>query len=206
MDDELVSAPATELGRRISSRELSPVELTDAVLERVDDLNGILCAFVTVTDDVACAGARAAAQRAANGALLGPLDGIPFSIKDLELTAGIRTTFGSRFTADHVPATDSLTAARLRASGGVLLGKTNTPQLGYKDACDNMVAATPVNPWDATRSPGGAGFRRGGVDTDPRLPLRRGRAQAVHRSGPGLPERRPLGRSDPQRPVDPDSR
>jgi len=156
MDDSLLATPATELGRLIEGRKLSPVELADAALSRISECNGVLAAFVTVTEDEARSGARAAAERAVRRERLGPLDGIPFSLKDLEVTAGIRTTFGSRFTADLVPDADSVVAGRLRRSGGTLLGKTNTPQGGYKDACDNLVAATTVNPWDVTRTPGGS--------------------------------------------------
>lgn len=155
-DEGLLALPAVELGRRIRTLELSPVELTEAVLARIEELNPVLGAFITVTGELALAQAKAAAGRAAAGELIGPLDGIPFSIKDLEATAGIRTTYGSRFTADFVPDFDSVTAGRLRASGGPLLGKTNTPQLGYKDSCDNLVAATGVNPWDTARTPGGS--------------------------------------------------
>jgi Asp-tRNA(Asn)/Glu-tRNA(Gln) amidotransferase A subunit family amidase len=155
-DEALLALSAVELGRRIRTRELSPVELTEAVLARIEELNPVLGAFVTVTSELALAQARAAAERAIAGELIGPLDGIPFSIKDLEATAGIRTTYGSRFTAEFVPDFDSVTAGRLRASGGALLGKTNTPQLGYKDSCDNLVAAAGVNPWDPARTPGGS--------------------------------------------------
>jgi Asp-tRNA(Asn)/Glu-tRNA(Gln) amidotransferase A subunit family amidase len=155
-DDALLTMSAVELGRRIRALELSPVEFAEAALARAGELNPLLGAFITVTGELALAGARAAAQRAVSGTLISPLDGIPFSLKDLEATAGIRTTYGSRFTADFVPDFDSVTAARLRASGGTLLGKTNTPQLGYKDACDNLVAATGVNPWDRARTPGGS--------------------------------------------------
>lgn len=155
-DEALLALSAVELGRRIRTLELSPVELTEAVLARIQQLNPVLGAFITVTGELALAQANAAAGRAVAGELIGPLDGIPFSIKDLEATAGIRTTYGSRFTADFVPDFDSVTAGRLRASGGPLLGKTNTPQLGYKDACDNLVAVTGVNPWDTARTPGGS--------------------------------------------------
>ena len=105
--------------------------------------------------------ARAAEARFARGAGLGPLDGVPYSIKDLEPTAGIRTTYGSKFFEHHVPAEDGLVAARLRASWGVLLGKTNTPHYGYKDMCDNLIGPPCKNPWNLTRtsgaSSGGAG-------------------------------------------------
>ena len=127
---DLCYTPAIELGRLIRARQLSPVELTEAVLSRVERLNPRLQAFLTVTADHARDLARAAEGRAMEGRLRGPLDGIPYSLKDLEATAGIRTTLGSRFFEDHVPAQDSVLAGRLRASGAVLLGKTQTPHIG----------------------------------------------------------------------------
>ena len=156
MNDELLTASAIELGARIRAGEVSPTELADATLDRVDELNETLGAFITVTADEARANADGATVRAAAGELRGPLDGIPYSLKDLERTAGIRTTLGSRFFADLIPDDDSVVAGRLRASGGSLLGKTNTPHFGYKDACDNLVAPTAVNPWDTTRTTGGS--------------------------------------------------
>jgi Asp-tRNA(Asn)/Glu-tRNA(Gln) amidotransferase A subunit family amidase len=152
----LCFTPATELGRLIRARQLSPVELADAVLTRIDRLNSTLQAFLTVTVDHARDLARASEARAMRGQLLGPLDGIPYSLKDLEATAGIRTTLGSKFFEAHVPAEDSVLAARLRGSGAVLLGKTNTPHIGYKDMTDNLVGPPCRNPWNLTRTAGGS--------------------------------------------------
>ena len=158
---ELCYTPATELGRLIRQKELSPVEVADAVLSRIERLNPKLNAFLTVTADLARQEAKAAEGRAQRGELIGPLDGIPYSIKDLEPTAGIRTTFGSKFFEDNVPTEDGALAARLRKSGGVLLGKTNTPHFGYKDMCDNLLGPPCKNPWNLERtsgaSSGGAG-------------------------------------------------
>jgi Asp-tRNA(Asn)/Glu-tRNA(Gln) amidotransferase A subunit family amidase len=158
---DLCYTPATELGRLIRAREISPVELADAVLARIERLNPRLNAFLTVTAERARADARAAEARAQRGALLGPLDGIPYSIKDLEPTAGIRTTFGSKWFESNVPAEDGAVAARLKAAGGVLLGKTNTPHFGHKDSCDNLLGPPCRNPWKLDRtsgaSSGGAG-------------------------------------------------
>jgi Asp-tRNA(Asn)/Glu-tRNA(Gln) amidotransferase A subunit family amidase len=158
---DLCFTPATELGRLYRARQLSPVEVTEAVLARLERLNPRLNAFLTVTADHARELARAAEARATRGALLGPLDGIPYSLKDLEPTAGIRTTYGSKFFESNVPAADGTVAARLRATGGVLLGKTNTPHFGYKDMCDNLLGPPCKNPWNTERtsgaSSGGAG-------------------------------------------------
>src|SRR5206468_12685546 len=105
--------------------------------------------------------ARAAEDRALRGERRGPLDGIPYSIKDLEPTAGVRTTYGSRWFEHNVPTEDGAVAARLKATGGILLGKTNTPHFGYKDMCDNLLGPPCRNPWKLDRtsgaSSGGAG-------------------------------------------------
>jgi Asp-tRNA(Asn)/Glu-tRNA(Gln) amidotransferase A subunit family amidase len=153
---ELCFTPATELAELIRSREVSPVEIADAVLARIDRLNPALNAFMTVTADLAREAAKASEARARSGTLIGPLDGIPYSIKDLEPTAGIRTTYGSAFTKDHVPTEDGAVAGRLRRLGGVLLGKTNMPHLGYKDMCDNLIGPPGRNPWNLERTPGGS--------------------------------------------------
>ena len=158
---DLCYTPATELSRRYRAKELSPVEVTDAILARIERLNPTLNAFLTVTADHARQLARASEARFQKGAPIGPMDGVPYSIKDLEPTAGIRTTYGSRFFESNVPAEDGAVAARLRASGGVLLGKTNTPHFGYKDMCDNLIGPPCKNPWNTSRtsgaSSGGAG-------------------------------------------------
>ncbi|XVQ07155.1 amidase [Spirillospora sp. CA-255316] len=156
MSTELWRLPAHESGRLIEAGELSPVELTEAILQRIDELNPHLDAFLTVTPERARRDARAAEARALRGERLGPLDGVPHSIKDLEPTAGIRTTGGSLWNEDHVPDHDSLVVARLRATGSPLLGKTNTPHAGYKDMTDNLLGPPARNPWDPTRTPGGS--------------------------------------------------
>jgi Asp-tRNA(Asn)/Glu-tRNA(Gln) amidotransferase A subunit family amidase len=155
-DSELCFTSARELGVLIRAGQLSPVELCNAVLARLERLNPRLNAFLTITSDLARRQARAAEERARRGALLGPLDGIPYSLKDLEPTAGIRTTFGSKWFADHVPAEDGVVAERLARTGAVLLGKTNTPHLGHKDSCDNLLGPPCRNPWKLDRTSGGS--------------------------------------------------
>jgi Asp-tRNA(Asn)/Glu-tRNA(Gln) amidotransferase A subunit family amidase len=157
MDDtELCFTPATELRHLIRARKVSPVEVTEAVLSRIGRLNPKLGAFVTVTADRARADAKAAEARALEGESTGPLDGIPYSIKDLEPTAGIRTTFGSKFFEHNIPGEDGAVAARMKASGGVLLGKTNTPHFGHRDMCDNLIGPPCRNPWKLDRTSGGS--------------------------------------------------
>ncbi len=158
---ELCFTPATELSRLFRSKALSPVELVDAVLARIEKLNPALNAYLTVTADIARQQAKASEERARRGTLLGPLDGLPYSVKDLEPTAGVRTTFGSKWFENNIPAEDGAAAARFKAKGGVLLGKTNTPNFGHKDNCDNLIGPPCRNPWRLDRtsgaSSGGAG-------------------------------------------------
>jgi Asp-tRNA(Asn)/Glu-tRNA(Gln) amidotransferase A subunit family amidase len=156
MNDELWSRSATELTGLIEAKEASPVEITESVLSHIDRHNSKVRAFLTVTDELALEEARAAEQRAMAGERISPLDGIPYSIKDLEATAGIRTTYGTKFHEHHVPDVDSITSARLRASGGVLLGKTNTPAYGYKDMAENLLGEPCVNPWNLRKTSGGS--------------------------------------------------
>jgi len=151
---ELCFTPATELGRLVRSRELSPVEVLDAILDRIERVNPIINAFLTVTPEIARRQATASQARALRGELLGPLDGIPYSVKDLELTAGVRTTFGSKWFENNVPTEDSVAPGRLKAAGGALLGKTNTPNFGYKDMCDNFLGPPCRNPWRLDRTSG----------------------------------------------------
>lgn len=153
---ELCFTPATELGRLIRDRQLSPVELTEAVLDRLQRIDPVINAFLTVTADLAREQAKAAEARALRGEPLSPLDGVPCSIKDLEPTAGIRTTYGSKFFEHHVPAEDGAVPRRLKRAGLVLLGKTNTPQFGYKDMCDNLIGPPCRNPWNLDRTSGGS--------------------------------------------------
>jgi Asp-tRNA(Asn)/Glu-tRNA(Gln) amidotransferase A subunit family amidase len=158
---DLCYTSALDLGTMIRAREISPVEIATAVLERIERLNPTLNAFLTVTPDLALEHARAAEARALRGDLLGPIDGIPVSIKDLEPMAGVRCTYGSKWTENNIAAEDGVATGRIRKSGGVLLGKTNTPHFGYKDMCDNFLGDPCKNPWKLDRtsgaSSGGAG-------------------------------------------------
>jgi Asp-tRNA(Asn)/Glu-tRNA(Gln) amidotransferase A subunit family amidase len=148
--------PAVELAERIRRREFSPVEVCEAVLSRIADVEDRVHAFISVDAD----GARAAAQRAEaavlRGDTLGPLHGVPVSIKDLFPTAGLRTTSGSKFLEEHVPTFDAPAVRRLRAAGAVIVGKTNTPAFGHKDMSDNLVAEATRNPWQLNRTAGGS--------------------------------------------------
>src|SRR5262249_21390356 len=125
---ELCYTPATKLIPLIRSKKLSPVELMKAVLERIEKLNPKLNAFCTITADDAMKGARAAEQAVMKKKKLGPLHGIPFSIKDLAFTKGVRTMSGSYLFADRVPDHDAPFVRRLKEAGGILTGKTTSPE------------------------------------------------------------------------------
>lgn len=153
---DLTQVSATELVTLMDSGEVTSTEITEQVLARIAKLNPIVGAFVTVTEEIALENAKASDARRAKGESLSAIDGIPYSIKDLENTAGIRTTLGSKFFEHNVPTEDSAIAGILRGSGGVLLGKTNTPHMGYKDMCDNYIFPSALNPWDTSTTPGGS--------------------------------------------------
>lgn len=152
---DLAFTPATRLAQLIRERSLSPVELVDALLARIDELNPILNAYCTLAPEQARRAARAA-EKAVAGGNLGPLHGVPVAIKDLTPTAGIRTTFGSPIYEHNVPAQDALVVSRLKAAGAVVLGKTNTPELGAGINTRNSLFGVTLNPWDTARTPGGS--------------------------------------------------
>src|SRR5207302_626761 len=128
MPDDLAFTSAAELAALIAQRVVSPVEIVDIVLDRIEKTQPTLNAFMTVCADDARAAAKAAEAAVMRGDTLGPLHGVPFAVKDLVNTAGLRTTFGSWAFADNVPPADSPSVARLQAPGAVLGGKTTTPE------------------------------------------------------------------------------
>ncbi|MCC6177052.1 MAG: amidase [Chloroflexi bacterium] len=157
MDDlDLAFTPATVLRRLIRTREISPVEVIDRLLARIDRINPTVNAYVTVADDLARQAAREAEAAVMRGDDLGPLHGVPVSIKDLTATAGIRTTQGSRLFADTVPTTDALIVQRLKAAGAIVVGKTNTPEFGAGPNTVNVLFGATRNPWNLERSAGGS--------------------------------------------------
>lgn len=156
MNTELCWTPAAELTKLIRRKAVSPVEAVDAVLERIERVNPSVNAYVTVTAEAAREAARAAGQAVARGEGLGPLHGVPYSLKDLTPTRGIRTTMGSKIFEHYVPDEDAILVERLRAAGAILLGKTNTPEFGCKPFTDNRIFGATRNPWARDRSAGGS--------------------------------------------------
>jgi aspartyl-tRNA(Asn)/glutamyl-tRNA(Gln) amidotransferase subunit A len=154
-DSEICFTSAVELIELFKNRSVSPVEVTEVVLARIGRLNPSLNAFVTVTSELAMEQARAA-ERAYRNDSAGALAGVPISIKDLMVTKGIRTTRGSLLYADWIPEEDAPFVERVLAAGAVLLGKTNTPEFGWKGESTNRVAGSTHNPWRHGRTAGGS--------------------------------------------------
>ena len=155
MSDDVCYADATEMAERIRARTISPVELVGTLLERIDRLNPGLSAVVTVAEGVT-ERAREAEAAVMRGELWGPLHGVPFTIKDVFDTEGVRTTRGSRLYAERVPAADATAVRRLKQAGGILLGKTNLPEFALWSESSNLVFGRTENPWMRGRTPGGS--------------------------------------------------
>jgi amidase len=162
---------ARDLAAAVARRELSAREVVAAHLERIAAVNGEVNAVVSLRPEAALAEADAADARVARGEAVGPLHGLPIAIKDLEDTAGIRTTYGSKAFAEHVPDRDSPLVARLRAAGAIVVGKTNTPELGAGSHTFNEVFGTTRNPYDLTRSAGGSSGGAGAALASGMLPI-----------------------------------
>ncbi|MGC1173229.1 amidase [Polaromonas sp.] len=156
MGDDLCQMPATVLRRKIAQREVSPVEVTQAVLDRAHRLQPVLNCFITICADEAMQEARAAEQALMRNEPLGLLHGIPYTCKDLVNTRGVRTTFGSLIFQDNVPAEDAEAVARLRRQGAILIGKTTTSEFGAKCLTDAPLFGRTRNAWHADRSSGGS--------------------------------------------------
>jgi amidase len=153
---EIAFLPAVELAARIRSREVSPVEALDAAQRQYDALNPTVNAVVTPAYEQACEAARAAEAAVLRGDDLGPLHGIPIGLKDMTETAGLRTTYGSTLYADNVPDEDALLVTRLKQAGGIIIGKTNTPEFAAGINTRNPVFGQTVNPWNTALNPGGS--------------------------------------------------
>jgi len=153
---EACDLSATAARALIGRRALSPVELLDSCLKRIAAINPAINAVVVVDTDAARVAARVAEAAVMRDAPLGALHGLPIGVKDLEDTGGLRTTYGSPIFADHVPSADAGTVARIRAAGGIILGKTNTPEFGLGANTRNRVYGATGNPFDPTRSAAGS--------------------------------------------------
>jgi len=153
---ELIALDALTLARLIRTKEVSPVSVVDATLQRIEALQPRVNAFITVTADLARDEARRAEAAVMAGETLGPFHGVPFSVKDLLFTSGVRTTMGSLIFADQVPTEDAVPVRRLREAGAILIGKTTTPEFGHQPLTDSPLFGVTPNPWDLSRTAGGS--------------------------------------------------
>ncbi|HEY0348165.1 MAG TPA: amidase [Pyrinomonadaceae bacterium] len=155
MVEDLLSKSLPEVAELISSRAISSVDLVETYLNRIEEFNPALNAIVTIAPDV-LESARRCDSESARGNIIGPLHGIPLTIKDTIATKGIRTTSGSRLRADDVPQHDAPVVTRLKAAGAIILGKTNVPEMAIPYETDNPVFGRTSNPHDLSRTPGGS--------------------------------------------------
>lgn len=156
-DDALAYLSLTDAAARIRARTLSPVTLTEALLRRIARVEPRVHAYLTVTADEARRAAREAERETASGTYRGPMHGIPFAVKDTHYTRGIRTTANTPVLSDFVPDFDATVVARLKAAGGVLLGKLSLPEFSFGGGPQGGGEfSDAANPWDLTRSPGGS--------------------------------------------------
>ena len=152
----MIHTDAVTLAGQIRTKAISPVEVVDAVLRRIEALQPTVNAFITVAADEARDAARRAEAALMACGNVGPLHGVPFSVKDLLFTKGTRTTMGSLIFADQVPAEDAVPVRRLREAGAILIGKTTTPEFGHKPLTDSPLFGVTRNPWDLSRTAGGS--------------------------------------------------
>ncbi len=155
MSQDLCYMPATEMLARFRDRSLSPVEVTTAILAQIDAVDPAINAYVTVTGDLAMEQAKQAEQSWHAG-IAGDLLGVPISIKDLTATKGIRTTKGSKLYEHWIPDSDAVFVERVKHAGSVMLGKTNSPEFGWKGESTNLVSGMTRNPWNLERTAGGS--------------------------------------------------
>ena len=160
---DIALLPAVEVAARIRAGELSSVEVVEAAIGQIEALNSIVNAVVTPAFEQARAAARAAEEAvrrgdpsASSGQALGPLHGLPIGLKDMTETAGLRTTYGSKLYEHNVPTEDALLVTRLRRAGGIVIGKTNTPEFAAGVNTRNPVFGQTLNPWNLYISPGGS--------------------------------------------------
>ena len=153
---DIIWKSAAELAQGIKAGELSPVEVLDVYLDRIEEINPKINAIVTLIEENARKEAKKAEQKVKEGKELGVLHGVPVVIKDNIPVRGVRTTYGSKLYENHVPEEDMILVERLRQAGAIILGKTNMPEFGLIGITDNPVFGMTYNPWDTNRTTGGS--------------------------------------------------
>ena len=183
MSADLTYADATKLAELIRAKEVSPVEVVQAHLNRIEALNPKLNAIVTVADD-ALRSAKAAEAAVLAGETLGPLHGVPFTAKDSIDTAGVLTQRGSPIFRGRRPDADATTVARMKKAGGILLAKTNLPEFSYATETDNLLSGRTNNPWNLDRTPGGSSGGESAAIAAGLSPIGNGSDVAISLRGP----------------------
>tara|TARA_Y100000588_G_scaffold55314_1_gene52785 strand:+ start:2426 stop:3844 length:1419 start_codon:yes stop_codon:yes gene_type:complete len=156
MTDDLAFESAYQISQLIVEKQVSPVEIVEMFLNRISSFDVKLNSYITVAYDEALRDAKNAESAVLRGAEIGPLHGVPISVKDLELTKGIRTTSGSLVFRDRIPDADSIVVQRIKESGAIIIGKTNTPEFGYLGTTENLIGDPCENPWKAGYTSGGS--------------------------------------------------
>jgi Asp-tRNA(Asn)/Glu-tRNA(Gln) amidotransferase A subunit family amidase len=154
--EDICFMSAYELAEKIKTQELTSIEITETIIERIEKINPIINAYCTPTFDLARDMAKKADAAVKKGEKIGLLHGIPISIKDETDTKGIKTTYGCVAYENYVPEEDDITVRRVKDAGAVILGKTNTPAFGYKGVTDNLLFGPTKNPWNLEKTSGGS--------------------------------------------------
>ena len=154
--EDLCYLSATEMAKAVRDKQLSPVEISEAVLERIEELNPKLNAFFTVTAELAMEAAKRAEAAVATGGPLGALHGVPVSFKDSMHTRGVRTTLGSKILEHNVPDENAPVVERVLSAGAIMLGKTTMPEFAWKAMTDSPLQGITRNPWNLECTPGGS--------------------------------------------------
>lgn len=154
--EDICFLSAYEMREKIQSQELTSLEITETMIERIEKINPVINAYCTATFDLARQMAKKADDAVKSGAKVGILNGIPTSIKDEMPIKGVRTTFGSKLFENYIPESDDISVERLKSAGCVILGKTNMPEFGFLGITHNLIFGTSKNPWDITKTPGGS--------------------------------------------------
>ncbi|MCA0985785.1 amidase [Guptibacillus algicola] len=171
---EIVDLSAMEMAKLIEQRKISPVDVVSAHLARINSLNNELNMFVSVFEEEALEDAKSAEYAIMKGVSTGPLHGVPIALKDLTPVIGRRTTFGSELFNDHIPVHEPTMVKRIRQSGAIIIGKTNTPEFGHKGTTSNQIVGTTKNPWNKAMTAGGSSGGSGAAVASKCVPIAEG--------------------------------
>ena len=172
--EDICFMPAWEMREKIKCQELTSQEITEVIIERIEKINPIINAYCTPTFELAREQAKKADARVKDNKTIPLLNGIPTSIKDLVEVKGVRTTMGSKIYENHIPDDDAFVVKRLKNAGCVILGKTNTPEFGFKGVTDNLIFGPTLNPWNLEKTSGGSSGGAGAAVASGISPLAQG--------------------------------